>query len=199
MRIVLVLGLLALGGCATAPRSGAVEVLRFHLEEVGRGTVAVQPTSAADEVSVDYRAYAEAVGRELAQLGYPAPPAGVRAQYLATVAFRRQGRGIVERPSRFSVGIGGGSFGGGRRGGGLGLGGGVTFPVGRGRTSEIVGTELSVQLRGSDGGSVVWEGRANTEGEQRAPDAAAELTAAKLARALFQGFPGESGRTITVR
>lgn len=185
---------LTLGGCATTPVSGPVDVLRYHLDTVATGTASVQPGSAADEVGVDYRAYADAIGGELARVGYPAPATGATAQYLATVSIRRAPRGVIERPSPISIGIGGGSFGGGRRGSGIGIGGGVSFPVGRGRTSEIVGTELSVQIR-ERGGSMVWEGRAMTEGEARAP----EETAARLATALFRGFPGESGRTITVR
>lgn len=192
--VLAVLAACSLSACATAPRSGPVDVLRYHLDTVARGTASVQPASAADEVGVDYRAYADAIGGELTRVGYPAPAAGASAQYLATVAVRRVSRGMVERPSPFSIGIGGGSFGGGRRGGGVGIGGGVSFPVGRGRTSEIVGTELSVQIR-ERGGSVIWEGRATTEGEAQVT----EETAARLASALFRGFPGESGRTITVR
>ena len=47
-------------------------------------------------------------------------------------------------------------------------------------------------------GAVVWEGRAQTEAPGNAPAAQPGLAADKLARALFQDFPGESGRTITV-
>ena len=47
-------------------------------------------------------------------------------------------------------------------------------------------------------GAVVWEGRAQTEAPGNAPSAQPGLAADKLARALFQDFPGESGRTITV-
>jgi hypothetical protein len=45
---------------------------------------------------------------------------------------------------------------------------------------------------------VVWEGRAQTEAPNTAPAAQPGLAADKLARALFQDFPGESGRTITI-
>ena len=38
-----------------------------------------------------------------------------------------------------------------------------------------------------------------TEADTRLPDASPENAARKLANALFRGFPGESGRTITVR
>ena len=195
------IGLLALGGCATTPLSGPVDVLRYHLDgPLAKGTVAVQPLSAADEVSVDYRAYANAVQSELAAVGYAPAASSQAAEFLATVSFRREGRGLVERQSPVSVGIGGGSFGGGRRGGGVGVGGGVNFPIGRGQTSEIVATELSVQLRGKGAaGSVIWEGKASTQADERAPDARHEVAAGKLARALFSGFPGESGRTITVK
>ena len=52
---------------------------------------------------------------------------------------------------------------------------------------------------GASGPGVIWEGRGHTEADSRLPDAAPENAARKLTEALFQGFPGESGRTITVK
>ena len=97
-----------------------------------------------------------------------------------------------ERPP-VSIGLGGGSYGGGYRGG-VGVGGGVSFGIG-GKTRELYVSELSVQLRRRSDNSTVWEGRAITESVGDQP----VETAARLANALFKGFPGESGVTITVK
>ena len=51
----------------------------------------------------------------------------------------------------------------------------------------------------SSDGTVIWEGHAQTANDAAAPDAQANAEAAKLANAIFRDFPGESGRTITVR
>ena len=84
-------------------------------------------------------------------------------------------------------------------GGGVGLGGGVSVPVGGGRADEVVATELRVQLKRRSDNTVVWEGRATTETLGNAPTTQPGATAQRLAGALFKGFPGESGITITVK
>lgn len=196
--LALAIPALLLAGCATTPVNRPVEVLRYHLgdNQVARGTVVVEPTApgGADRISVDWRAYADAVSAELTRAGYTIAPAG-QARYVATVNPQRGTREALERGPSFSIGLGGGSFG---RGGGV--GGGVGVPIGGNKVREIVGTALSVKIaeRGSSA-SVIWEGRAMTEADARLPDAAPEAAARKLAWALFQGFPGESGRTITVK
>lgn len=193
---------LLLAGCATTPINRPVEVLRYHLgdTQVARGTVVVEPLAGPNSAaaSVDWRAYAEAVSAELSRNGYTVVASGApagQARYVATVAAQRGTREALEQGPSFSLGVGGGSYG---RGGGV--GGGVGIPVGGAKVREIVGTALSVKIaeRGS-GAGVIWEGRATTEADARLPDAAPEEAARKLAFALFQGFPGESGRTITVR
>ena len=75
----------------------------------------------------------------------------------------------------------------------------MSFPVGKRRTSEIVLTELSVQLKRRSEGTVVWEGRARIEQQGREATIDSTTTVRRLATALFTGFPGESGRTITVK
>jgi hypothetical protein len=175
-------------GLGTTP----TDVMRYHLgEPVERGTVVVQPAAGGDGLAD--QPFAGAVARELGTIGYnPAAPGGT-VQFIALVDVRRtaqEGR----RRSPFSIGIGGGGFSGGR-GGGVGLGGGIGIPIGGGR-SRLVSTELSVTIKRRLDQSPVWEGHARTiEGR----DALESATAEKLARALFTGFPGESGRTITVR
>ena len=91
--------------------------------------------------------------------------------------------------------IGGASFG---RHTGFGGGVGTTVPIGS-RERFIVGTRMMVQIKRHSDGTVIWEGRAMTEAKGQSPDASPQAAVAKLAHALFTGFPGESGRTITVK
>ena len=68
-----------------------------------------------------------------------------------------------------------------------------------GKPKDIVTTELQVQLRRRSDSTTIWEGRAYTEGKQGSPEAQPAAAAQKLAAALIGGYPGESGRTITVK
>jgi hypothetical protein len=202
MRAIFSLGLAAalLGGCATTPHMPPTEVIRYHLgEPIARGTVAVVPDSGPNApASIEFKTYAAAVEGALLRNGYTLPATGTQPQFVATVSFRRTNRVGPPRPSPFSIGLGGASFGGGR-GGGVGLGGGVSFPVGKGRSQEIIVTELGVQIKNRIDQSPVWEGQAHTAADIRSIDADAGAQAQKLATALFTGFPGESGRTIEVK
>ncbi len=192
-----------LAGCATqgvAP----VQVTRFHLgQPIAPGRVSVEPADKGQAESLEFQTYAQAVEGELGRLGFQVVPNVPNSELVAAVTvFRGSRQGFQDRQgSGLSIGLGGGGvFGGGRRGGGgLGLGGGVSFPVGKGRTREIVLTELSVQLKRRSEGTVVWEGRARTEQQGAAAGADSAATVRRLAGVLFAGFPGESGRTITVK
>lgn len=190
------LGLVLLAGCATAPINRPVEVLRYHADTVARGTISVEPAIGGPDANAEFRAFQLAVEGALGANGYTVTPATAQPRYVATVAFRRGARLAPDNGPRFSVGIGGGSFG--HSGG---VGGGVNVPVSGNRLREIVGSELSVKIaeRGAAGAGVIWEGRGMTEADSRLPEASPEIAARKLADALFRGFPGESGRTITVR
>ncbi|MEG3123818.1 DUF4136 domain-containing protein [Sphingomonas sp. GB1N7] len=192
----------SLGGCATTSTSGPVEVTRFHLgAPLERGTITVEPLPGGAAPSIEYQTYAAAVNTELLASGYTAPAIGGPAQYLAVVSFTRTSQDVGPRRSPVSIGLGGGVGGGGgyRGGGGVGLGGGISFPIGKPKARVIIASELAVQIRRRSDGTVIWEGRAQTVADIRAPEAVAANSAAKMARALFRGFPGDSGRTITVK
>ena len=186
----------ALGGCASTPVNRPVEVLRYHADPVARGTIAVEPAVGSGTETVLFRAFADAVAAELTANGYSVVPTSAQPRFVASVMFRRGGRLAPDNGPRFSVGIGGASF-----GRSTAVGGGVDVPVTGNKLREIVGTEMSVKIaeRGGTGAGVVWEGRGMTEADSRLPEASPEGSARKLANALFRGFPGESGRTITVR
>lgn len=194
----LALAAVALTGCATTSNLPPTEVLRYHLgADVSRGTIAIAPPADASPATIEYQTYADAVRAQLFRLGYTDPTPGAPAQFTAYVTFDTQTQEGPPRRSPFSIGLGGGSFSG-NRGGGVGLGGGVSFPVGGGgRGRQVLLTELSVAIRA--GQTPIWEGHAHTAADLRSPTSATPAQAAKLANALFVGFPGESGRTITVR
>lgn len=198
-----------LSGCATGPARFPVEATRFHYDPVAdRGTVAIEPVDPAAQ-GPEFQTYAAAVQAEMVRLGYTPVVPGTPPQFRVTVSLVRDERPLPPRRSPVSIGIGGAGFsgggggyrGGGYRGGGggVGLGGGVSFPVGGGHGRVGVMSELDVRIkRGPD---ALWEGKAQTMAYAAAPDADADAaaTAARLAHALFTGFPGDSGRTIEVR
>lgn len=195
MRTVALFPLLALAACTTTggPPSPS-EVIRYHLPAgVERGPAAVEPGQAG----LMGRPFEVAVARQLGLNGYPMPGAGPSA-FVAVVDVRRRELAGPPRRSGFSIGIGGGGFSGGR-GGGIGVGGGIGIPVGGSRGATLVETELSVLIKRRADQTTVWEGHARTVADPRHRDATDELIADKLAAALFTGFPGESGRTISVR
>ena len=198
--LVLVLAGASLTACATGPSLPPTEVLRYHLgEPLDRGTIAVQPLSGGAPASLEFKSYAAAVQGQLIKVGYNPPAPGAKPMLVATVAFTRTTQAGPPKQSPFSIGIGGGGFSGGRGGGGVGLGGGVGIPIGGGGRDAILVTEMAVTIKRSIDQSPVWEGRAQTFADARKPDATSQIQAEKLARALFAGFPGESGRTIQVK
>lgn len=188
-------------GCATTQRAAPIDVTRFHLgSPVEPGSFTVEPLRTNATISPEYQTYADAVSRELSRLGFTPTRTTVSSdsRYVVSVAFLRATRGYVEKPAPFSVGLGagGGSFG---RRSGVGVGGGVTLPVGGGRQQAVIGSELSAQIRRRADNTVVWEGRAMTESLEGKTSSQPITVADKLASALFQGFPGESGITTTVK
>ena len=201
VRSIAALGLAAIGlaACTTTGSLPPTEVVRYHLgEPIARGTIAVQPLSGPAPASLEFQSYANAVQAALARVGYPAAAPGTTPEFIATVDFRSTTRPGPVRRSPFSIGLGGGSFSGGRHGG-VGLGGGVSFPIGRSRQSNLLLTELAVTIKRRADQSPVWEGQSRAVSDTRAPNATADGQATKLANALFTGFPGQSGRTIEVK
>lgn len=197
MRIAIVLAAVLMTGCTTATTSYPVEVTRFRVDDVGRGTITLIPAN-GDSESLEFRAYADAVGDALSKQGYTVVARGKSAAFVAVVDIRADKR-TVRSQSPISIGLGAGGETGGYRGGGVGIGGGISFPIGRGRTRDQVLTTLSVKINTAQDNQGVWEGRATTQEVRPTGTGNANLTSAKLAAALFTGFPGESGRTITVK
>lgn len=187
---------LMLAGCATTV--SPVEVTRFHLgEPIARGTIMVVPLGDGAP-SLEYASYTAAVEQELARAGYRVAPGNLGTEFVADVGFMRANRVGGPERSPVSIGIGAGGFSGGRRSG-VGLGGGLSFGIGGGKSGDIIVSELSVRIKRRQGDEVIWEGRAQTEARGSNPASQPGIAAEKLARALFAGFPGRSGETITVK
>ncbi len=189
-----VLCLAALAGCV-AP-VGPVEVTRFHVPELatlGRGAIAVEPAAGQDGASLEFRSYAAAVARQLVLLGYSEAPAGAATAQVAALRIERRSFRPAAARSPVSVGVGGST---GTYGSGVGVGIGLDLS---GPPPEQVETELGVTIKQRASGRALWEGKASFAVRAASPLATTQLGAAKLAEALFGGFPGTSGETIRVK
>ena len=184
------LGAFTLAGCTTGP---STQVTRFHLNQpIARGHISVEPLLPADRNSPEFQTYANIVGAQLARLGFSEAPGLATSEQVAVV---QVDRAFFDGPPRssFSIGIGGATFG--RH---TGVGGGVGIPI-AGKPTQNVSTRLIVQIKRRSDSTTVWEGRAETSARFGTPESQPADTVQRLAAAVFQDFPGVSGRTITVR
>ena len=182
---------LALVAACATPSQRGTEVTRFHLgQPVPAQAINMEPADPENEGSIEFRQYAAIVSQELASIGFTETQLE-EAEMIAVIDVQRGTREEVGRRSPFTIGIGGGSF-----GSRTGVGVGTSFGVGGSRGGEVNVTELSVALKRRSEGTVVWEGTATRVTRAGEEDPATIVQT--LATALFQGFPGESGRTITV-
>ena len=191
--VAAVVGLSLLSACV-AP-VGPVQVTRFHAPEfaaASRGTIAVEPAPGSEGNSLEWQSYSLAVLRQLTLLGYREAPAGQGSQ-VAQLRVSRTLSDPARRSGPVSVGVGGstGSY-------GSGLGIGLGFNLGGG-SGQQVQTELGVMIRDRASMRSLWEGRASFSVDAKSPLAGTDLAAPKMAEALFQGFPGQSGETIEVK
>lgn len=187
-RVLIVTTALSLGACATP--TPPVQVARFHLNQpIERGSVVIEPIAGAED-SLEFRTYAAAVSRELQRNSYVPSEGLATTLFVANVGISRDVRSGMAKRSPVSIGLGGGSGG---------VGGGLSFGLGGGGSGNVVITQLTVQLKRRSDQTVVWEGRAQSEARENTPAAQPGIAASKLAEALFGDFPGESGRTITVK
>ena len=179
---------LALAACTTATRPVA-DVTRFYLAvPPARSTVAVVAADPGAATSLQWSNDQAAIAQRLAAAGFaPAPPA--TAELLASVRVTQMMREGVPKPPPFSIGIGGGSF-----GRNVGVGGGVTLPVGRSTPTQVRQTEMFMQLLRRADRTVVWEGRATAY-----DDGTGAPIVPRLAGAMLRDFPGQSGRSVRVQ
>ena len=188
------LAALALASCV-AP-VGPVEVTRFHVPELatlGRGTIVIEPAAGQDGSSLEFGSYAGAVSRQLSLLGYSAPAATGSSPQVATLRIERRSFRPERARGPVSVGVGGST---GSYGSGVGVGIGLDLS---GPPPQLVETLLGVTIKDRASGKALWEGKATFAVRATSPLATTPLGAAKLAEALFKGFPGSSGETIQVQ
>ena len=190
------LAAIALASSVPSALAAPVEVTRFHtpgsLVTLGRGPIAVVAAPGIDPASLETRVWLQAVGSELAALQFASATPGV-ADCIAEVRIERETQRAERQRSPVSVGVGG-STGGWNSGVGLGIG----FNLGGGPRSMVI-TRLAVTIRSRATGQSLWEGRADNTEQERAKAAAIDVAAARLAHALFSGFPGTSGATIRIK
>ncbi len=186
----------ALLAVSTPALAAPVEVTRFHTAEsvasLGRGAVAVVSPQGEDASSLENRVWLEAVQRELMVQGFGGATPGA-ADRIAEVRVERRTERSEGRRGPVSVGVGG-STGGWSSGVGLGVG----FNLGGG-PKERTWTRLSVTIRDRATGTSLWEARAENVEKAKSRQASADQAAPRMAKALFAGFPGTSGATITVK
>jgi hypothetical protein len=191
-RLALV-GVLLLAGCAA--QTPPAEVTRFHLgQPIATGEIAVEPRDPTEAKSLEFESYATSIARELRARGFTIAPNLPASELVAVADIQQATRQTGPERSSFSIGLGGGTF-----GGGVGVGGGVSIPVGKKITPRSTRTDLFVQIKRRSDGTVIWEGRARIEARDGTPFASASAAVDKLAAAMFKDFPGVSGRTITVK
>ncbi|RPF71808.1 DUF4136 domain-containing protein [Aurantiacibacter spongiae] len=188
----LVVPLLA-AGCAAPAYVSPVEVTRFvgpSPAYLGQGTIELVagPGEAAD--SLEYSVYRDAVRRELEMLGYRV--VAQNAQQVASVQFEDYVGDEIRRRGPVNVGVGGST---GSYGSGVGVGVGLDLTP---RPAERILREISVAIRPAGGGTNLWEGRASMTATVNSDMADDRAAAARIADALFAGFPGNSGETIEV-
>jgi hypothetical protein len=188
---------LALSACV-AP-IGPVEVTRFHapdIAQLGHGSIRVEP-AAGQADDLEFRTYAAAVGRELTRLGYTLPlPGEAGSQQVTLLTLDRR----IYKPERTRGPVSvGGAAATGNYGSGAGLGVSIDLS---GPPKDQAATRVFVSIReraAPPSATALWEGRAVFAVRADSPLAQAPLGSAKLAEALFKGFPGQSGETILVK
>lgn len=189
--------LLPLAACATTTSTGPAEVTRFHRGEAlapGKVAIITAPESAGGAITM---ASSQAIGRELAMIGYPTAQES-DARYIVTYRVE-QGIGDSFGGGGPGVNVGVGGSTGGWRGGGIGVGVGLDLTSLFTKPRAQVNTRLSVTIRDRTTGTVVWEGRAENRSQVAQGEDPSSGIANKLASALFKDFPGQSGETITVK
>ncbi len=185
--------ILTLSACAIP--TGPVEVTRFNRASdgivYGNGSYAVSATAATNaKDGLTLSPYLAAVAREMQRVGYREKVDGSDVIAEVSVDVRKMD---MQRRSPVSVGVGGstGSY-------GSGVGMGVGIDLGSLAQGERIETILKVRLLRRSDNLVIWEGRASQAASAKSPAAQPGIAASKLAEALFNDFPGKSGKTVTV-
>lgn len=186
---LLLAALTGLTACASSTLN--TEVTRFHeLPQIEAHTVAIVAKDPGKSGTMEFTAYADRVAQELARQGFQ--PAGeAQPDFIAQIDYAQRPVGRDDSGgSRVGIGVGGGS--GGRSHVGVGLG--TSFSLG-GKPKQIAARSFVIEIDDRATGSRVFEGRAESTGPSE--NFAGALP--HMISALFDGFPGNSGETVTVK
>jgi hypothetical protein len=193
LRMSAIASALLLAGCTTTYVS-PVEVTRFtgdRPQALGTGPIAVRAGPDAPADSLELSVFRDAVARELQEQGYVIIAGEAPQVAEVTIGLSVEQPGYSISPVSVGGGVAGGSY-----GSSAGVGIGIDLSP---RPSERLHRELRVMIKPADGGIALWEGRARFTATANSDFAETQAAAAKLADALFGGFPGQSGETIEVR
>ncbi len=186
---VLAAGLLA--GCAGSNQIRS-EVTRFSQLPALGGWVAIVAADERKTGGIEFNQYAQMTASHLATAGF-APASGAEPDYIAQLDYWQQpvAGDDGDRGPRVSFGFGGASFGGHSA---VGVGVGTSFDLNdRNRDQTALRTVTLVIERRADS-SRVFEGRAQSMG----PAGNFSGAVPYMIDAIFNNFPGESGKTVTI-
>lgn len=178
------------------PVEGRVTVARFvaeggAAEALGKGTIsAIGAPSGSGADSRELATYEAAVIDQLAQIGYKTDiPAGGAAQLVELhISHDEVAPQEIKKPvsGEATVGVS-------NRGSMVGLAVAVDLSKPKG---ALVATRLEARIRDRVSGTVLWEGRADTITREDSDKWSQGAIAARLASALFDRFPGNSGEMV---
>lgn len=190
LRKFLILSLLS-GLSACGARTITSDVTRFHeLPPIEGQTVAIVAKDASKSGSVEFARHADIVAGQLGRYGFR-PAGDAPPDLIALIDYFQRPVGIEDDDGggRMSVGIGGGS--GGRTHVGVGVGTSFDLSGGKRTTTQ---RSFMIEIDDRETGSRVFEGRAQSTGPAENFLSAMPY----MIDALFDGFPGNSGETVTV-
>lgn len=186
---------------AGSAAEGKVVVNRFMAEGaaaavLGHGRIAVSATPESEQPADpgELATLEAAVIDQLAHAGYdtatPDPTAGQLAEVRVMHAMI-QPQEAPHKPVSGAMSVGVGNHGSMM---GMELNIDMTKP-----RAALISTRLEVRIRDRASNAVLWEGRADIATRAGDPDWGGQAVATRLAQALFAGFPGHSGETVTSR
>lgn len=186
---------------ASSGREGRVEVARFRADgaaaaALGQGTVSVvaAPTGAGDAASPELAIYEAAVVDRLAKVGYDVATADPNGGQITEL---RVLHGVAEPAEAPHKPVSGAmTMGVSNHGSMLGMALAVDLSK---PAKALISTRLEARIKDRRSGAVLWEARADIVTRDGDPRWGQQAIAARLAGALFDGFPGQVGESTARR
>jgi hypothetical protein len=175
------------------PREGRVEATAFvatslNAAELGHGSIVLAPAEKSTGSAIEDAIYGSALVDQLARAGYQTDvPAAASGQ---TVEFTVS-RDVVQPPEPPHSPVGGAVSAGVGSHGSSGLGVALDIDLSK-PLKALVATRLEARIRRSATQELLWEGRAQVVTREGDKHWTEQALAAKLAAALFKGFPRPS-------